>query len=66
MADQERMDDVDAHPDAHRATEADEEAVLREMYGPPDSAGVYTGEGEGLDPSGLVQHAWKPAEGEDA
>lgn len=41
MADQERMDDVDAHPDAHRATEADEETVLRELYGEPDADGVY-------------------------
>lgn len=45
MADQERMIDVDAHPDAHRATEADEERVLKDLYGEPDADGVYRGEG---------------------
>lgn len=44
--DDEHMTDVDAHPDAHRATEADEEAVLRELYGEPDADGVYRGEGQ--------------------
>lgn len=42
---EERMVDVDAHPDAHRATESDEERVLRELYGEPDADGVYRGEG---------------------
>jgi hypothetical protein len=39
------MVDVDANPNAHRATEADEEAVLREMYGEPDEDGIFRGEG---------------------
>jgi hypothetical protein len=37
--------DVDRHPGAHQATEPDEEAVLRELYGPADGAGVFRGEG---------------------
>ena len=45
MSDEERMVDVDAHPDAHRATEGDEEAVLRELYGEPGADGVFRGEG---------------------
>lgn len=45
MSDEERMDEVDAHPDAHRATEPDEAEVLRELYGEPDADGVYRGEG---------------------
>lgn len=44
MSEAELMKDVDAHPDAHRATEADEEAVLAEMYGEPAADGVYRGE----------------------
>ena len=39
--------DVDRHPGAHRATEPDEEQVLRELYGRPDAAGIYRGDGEG-------------------
>ncbi|MBO2449929.1 hypothetical protein J4573_22695 [Actinomadura barringtoniae] len=39
------MDQVDANPDVHRATEPDEEQVLRELYGEPDADGVYRGEG---------------------
>ncbi|WP_019631297.1 hypothetical protein [Actinomadura atramentaria] len=35
---------VDRNPEAHRATEPDEEAVLRALYGPPDERGVYGGE----------------------
>jgi hypothetical protein len=35
---------VSANPAAHRATEPDEEAVLRELYGDPDEHGFYTGE----------------------
>ncbi|WP_242890830.1 hypothetical protein [Actinomadura litoris] len=38
------MGDVDQHPDAHRATEDDEERVLHELYGPADPNGFYTGE----------------------
>lgn len=45
MPDSERMIDVDAHPDAHRATEPDEEQVLAELYGAADADGVYRGEG---------------------
>ncbi|WP_242890301.1 hypothetical protein [Actinomadura litoris] len=41
--DEERMDEVDARPEVHRATEPDEEAVLRELYGEPDQYGVYKG-----------------------
>ena len=43
MSETERMVDVDAHPDAHRATERDEEAVLDGLYGPPGSDGIYRG-----------------------
>jgi hypothetical protein len=42
--DREDMSAVDAHPDVHRATEADEEAVLRGLYGPADQYGVFRGE----------------------
>jgi hypothetical protein len=45
MGDGEQMADVDAHPDAHRATEDDELQVLRELYGEPDADGVFRGEG---------------------
>lgn len=38
-----RMVDVD--PDVHHATEADEEAVLRVLYGEPGKDGVYRGDG---------------------
>lgn len=37
----EQMDQVDVHPDVHRATEPDEEEVLRELYGDPDENGFY-------------------------
>ncbi|MFC6884348.1 MULTISPECIES: hypothetical protein [Actinomadura] len=40
------MRQVDVHPDVHRATETDEETLLRELYGEPDSDGVYRGEGD--------------------
>jgi hypothetical protein len=43
--DEERMDEVDMHPDVGRATEADEEQVLRDLYGDPDEQGVYRGVG---------------------
>ena len=43
--DEEHVVDVDAHPDAHRPTEVDEEAVLKDLYGEPDADGVYRGEG---------------------
>ncbi|MBA9005839.1 MULTISPECIES: hypothetical protein [Thermomonospora] len=39
------MDQVDRNADAHRATEPDEEQVLRELYGEPDPDGVYHGTG---------------------
>ncbi|SEG75434.1 hypothetical protein SAMN04489712_11137 [Thermomonospora echinospora] len=39
------MDEVDVHPDVHRATEPDEEQVLRELYGAPDADGIFRGEG---------------------
>ncbi|RKS76203.1 hypothetical protein BZB76_1553 [Actinomadura pelletieri DSM 43383] len=41
------MDEVDVHPDVHRATEPDEEQVLAELYGDPDSDGFYLGEETG-------------------
>ena len=31
-------------PNAAKPTETDEEDVLRELYGPPDAKGVYSGE----------------------
>jgi hypothetical protein len=37
--------DVDRHPSVHRATEPDEEQILRELYGEPDPDGVFRGEG---------------------
>ncbi|MFI0446194.1 hypothetical protein [Actinomadura sp. 6N118] len=40
------MDLVDVHPDVHRATEPDEEQVLRDLYGEPDADGVFRGDGE--------------------
>ena len=42
----ELMKQVDVHPDVHRATETDEEEVLRELYGEPDEQGFHLGEGE--------------------
>lgn len=63
----EDMVNVDAHPDAHRATEPDEEAVLKDLYGPPDDDGVYrwTGEGGGgFDASGLAERVRARVEGE--
>jgi hypothetical protein len=39
------VEEVDQHPDAHRATEADEGQVLAELYGPPGADGVHRGEG---------------------
>lgn len=41
------MDEVDVNPDVHRATEPDEEQVLRELYGEPDADGIFRGEGSG-------------------
>ncbi|GAA2450699.1 hypothetical protein GCM10010191_80860 [Actinomadura vinacea] len=40
------MDQVDVHPDVHRATEEDEEQVLQSLYGDPDPDGIYRGEDE--------------------
>ena len=42
----EHVDAVDAHPDAHRATVANEEEILKELYGDPDADGFYRGEEE--------------------
>lgn len=39
------MDEVDVNPGVHRATEADEEQVLRALYGEPDADGIFRGEG---------------------
>lgn len=38
------IDQVDVHPDVHRATEPDEEQVLRHLYGEPDEEGFYRGQ----------------------
>lgn len=45
MSDEERLDEVDQSPEVDRATEADEEEVLRDLYGDPDAQGVYRGVG---------------------
>ncbi|MFB4297990.1 hypothetical protein [Actinomadura sp. NTSP31] len=39
------MDEVDVNPGVDRATEPDEEQVLRELYGEPDKDGIFRGEG---------------------
>lgn len=39
------MAQVDVNPDVHRATEPDEDQVLRELYGEPDADGIFRGEG---------------------
>ncbi|MGW2310830.1 hypothetical protein [Actinomadura luteofluorescens] len=39
----EHMDEVDAHPDVHVATEPDEQEVLERLYGPPDPDGIFRG-----------------------
>ncbi|MFF5261382.1 hypothetical protein ACFY4C_20760 [Actinomadura viridis] len=41
----ELMDRVDQHPDSQQPTEADEEEVLRDLYGEPDRYGIHCGEG---------------------
>ncbi|GGQ18608.1 hypothetical protein BKA00_004708 [Actinomadura coerulea] len=38
------MDEVDVNPDVHRATEPDEEQILRELYGEPDADGIFRGQ----------------------
>ncbi|WP_165975222.1 hypothetical protein [Actinomadura rubrisoli] len=43
MSEIEHMGEVDRHPGVHRATEADEEQVLRGLYGEPDQYGVFQG-----------------------
>ncbi|MEV0664533.1 hypothetical protein ACIBI3_26480 [Actinomadura luteofluorescens] len=42
------MDEVDVNPDVHRATEPDEEQILRELYGEPDADGIFRGQGQAL------------------
>ncbi|MFG2001287.1 hypothetical protein ACGFNU_19280 [Spirillospora sp. NPDC048911] len=39
------MKNVDVHPDVHRATEPDEDQVLRELYGEPDDDGIFRADG---------------------
>ncbi|MGI5200639.1 hypothetical protein ACQEU6_03410 [Spirillospora sp. CA-108201] len=46
MAEADHMDEVDVNPGAHRATETDEEQVLRELYGGPDADGIFRGQDE--------------------
>jgi hypothetical protein len=41
------MDRVDVNPGVDRATEPDEEQVLRDLYGQPDGDGIFRGEGSG-------------------
>jgi hypothetical protein len=43
MSESEHMDEVDVAPQAHTATEDDEETVLKDLYGEPDTYGVYRG-----------------------
>ncbi|MGI5323457.1 hypothetical protein [Actinomadura nitritigenes] len=38
------MDRVDVNPGVDRATEPDEEQVLRELYGEPGEDGIHRGE----------------------
>ncbi|WP_329521145.1 hypothetical protein [Spirillospora sp. NBC_01491] len=45
MNEVEHMGDVDQAPGVDQPTEADEERVLRELFGSPDADGVYRGEG---------------------
>ncbi|MEU5880757.1 hypothetical protein [Spirillospora sp. NPDC047279] len=40
------MDQVDVHPDVHRATESDEDQILRDLYGEPDDDGIFRADGE--------------------
>ncbi|GAA4320927.1 hypothetical protein [Actinomadura luteofluorescens] len=44
MAEADHMNEVDVDPGVHRATETDEEQVLRGLYGEPDAAGIFRGE----------------------
>lgn len=39
------MTQVDADPRVHEATEGDEEAVLRDLYGEADADGIHRGDG---------------------
>lgn len=33
--------EVDRHPGAHQPTTAEEDDILRGIYGPPDGAGIF-------------------------
>ncbi|MGI5419436.1 hypothetical protein [Actinomadura luteofluorescens] len=48
IAEAAHMDEVDVNPNVHRATEPDEEQVLRELYGEPDADGIFRGQGRAL------------------
>ncbi|GAA4336570.1 hypothetical protein BJY14_005239 [Actinomadura luteofluorescens] len=48
IAEAAHMDEVDVNPNVHRATEPDEEQVLRELYGEPDTDGIFRGQGQAL------------------
>ncbi|MEU8304533.1 hypothetical protein AB0C84_13325 [Actinomadura sp. NPDC048955] len=48
IAEADHMDEVDVNPGVHRATEPDEEQVLRELYGEPGTDGIFRGQGETL------------------
>ncbi|MFC5188159.1 hypothetical protein [Actinomadura harenae] len=36
---------VDAHPAVDQPGHPDEQDILQRLYGPPDAAGIYRGEG---------------------
>ncbi|NDU76071.1 hypothetical protein GWI34_26085 [Actinomadura sp. DSM 109109] len=57
VAEATHMDEVDVHPDVHRATEPDEEQILRELYGEPDADGIFRGQGELPDGTGQDEGA---------
>ncbi|SNR54787.1 hypothetical protein [Actinomadura mexicana] len=46
MAEADHMDEVDVNPGVHRATETDEEQILRELYGEPGADGIFRGHNE--------------------
>lgn len=52
------MNQVDVAPEAHADSTAEEQGVLRDLYGEPDDDGIYrwTGEGDGgFDATSLAE-----------
>lgn len=43
-AETEDLAQVDVHPDSQRATEPDEDQILRDLYGEPDDDGIFRGD----------------------